>query len=110
MIEHHVGGQRWPIKTPSGVEFPNLAFYIPESDVDPFLEHFKKQAIKGQPPARLTGQIEIYDNGMKDTLFTLHFAGADILGITPDRSDASTEDIKQVKVELHTEKMTFEYA
>jgi len=41
---------------------------------------------------------------------SLSVEGADILAVTPDRSDSSSEEIKQVKVEIYTEKMTFEYA
>ena len=34
---------------------------------------------------------------------------ADILNIQPDKSDATTEEIKQVKVDLYVESMSFKY-
>jgi hypothetical protein len=42
------------------------------------------------------------------TLFTLEYYGTDIISVTPI-SDASSEEVKQVKVEIYTEKMQFSY-
>jgi hypothetical protein len=61
-----------------------------------------------RPATKMHGTLEVFDNDEK-TLFTLEFYGSDIIGVTPDRSDASSEEIKQVKVELYTEKMTMKY-
>jgi hypothetical protein len=38
------------------------------------------------------------------------FSNADILNIQPDKSDAASEEIKQVKVDLYTESMAFTYS
>ena len=109
VIEHHVGGQLAPVKTPSGIDFPNLVFYVPEADAQPFFDHYTEHGIEGDDPARLTGQVETFDHS-GTTLFTLHYYGADIVSVTPDRADSSSEEIKQVKVEIHTERMDFDYA
>jgi phage tail-like protein len=110
IIEYHGGGFRAPIKTPSQVEYPNIAFYVPETDAPAFVEHFKKRGIQGQVPGRLTGMIQTFDNSpQKQTLFTLSFEGADIMAVTPDKSDASSDEIKQMKVEIYAERMTFKY-
>ena len=114
ITEHHVGGQLAPIKVCSPIDFPNLAFYLPENDAQPFVDHFTNEAqlhVKNDvnKASPLHGSIVTYDNDGKN-LFTLEFFGADIFSITPDKSDASTEEIKQVKIELYTEKMTFTYA
>ena len=42
-------------------------------------------------------------------LFELSFEGADIFNVQPDKLDAGSEEIKQVKVEIYTEKMAFKY-
>ena len=68
----------------------------------------KSRGVKGEIPGRLTGMIQMYDNGKADT-FTLSFRGADILSVTPDKLDATTEEIKLVKVELYVEHMSFTY-
>jgi hypothetical protein len=114
VLEYHMGGQLSPTKTPSAIEFPNLAFYVPESDAQPFFDHFTQRnqlAIKssGRAPSTLHGTLTTFDNQGAD-LFTLTFAGADIVGVAPDRSDSSTEEIKQVKIEIYTERMRFDYA
>jgi phage tail-like protein len=113
IIEHHMGGQLAPIKTPSVIEFPNIAFYVPESDAQPFFDHFSndnrlyhKNDIAH--PSKLHGSIVALDNEHR-TLFTLSYSGADIFSVTPDKADSQSDEIKLVKIEIHTERMTFDY-
>ena len=108
VIEHNVGGFRAAIKTPSPVEFPNICFYVPEADADPFFAHATKRVVGGELPGRLHGALTTYDH-QKRTLFTLEFFNADIFSVTPEKSDATSEETKLVKVELYTERMSFEY-
>jgi phage tail-like protein len=111
ILEHNVGGRRSTIKTPSNIDFPNLVFYVPEAHAQPLVDRCNARAAKGEirPSAHMNGHITTYDNDGRN-LFTLNFGGADILSVSPDRSDASSEEIKQVKVEMYTESMSFEYA
>ena len=111
IIEYHMGGQRAPIKLPSAVDFPPITFYIPYSEAQPLLDHFHKRVMKEKTsiPGRLNGSITTRDNSNAD-LFELKFINADITSITPDKLDATTEEIKQLKVELYTESMSFKYA
>lgn len=120
IIEHNVGGQRAALKIPSGVEFPNLSFTLPAVDAAPLYERYRAYGANGQVPAaaprggkgtvatRLHGEITTQDNGRND-LFQLEFFGGDIINMTPDRLDAGSEEIAQVKVEMYIEKMTFKY-
>jgi phage tail-like protein len=115
IAEYHAGGFKAAIKTPTAIEFPNLAFYVPEADAQPFMDHVSKRVGFGgggpgevRPATKMHGTLETFDNSEK-TLFTLEFFGADIIAVTPDRSDATSEEIKQVKVELYTERMSFKY-
>jgi phage tail-like protein len=110
IIEYHMGGRRAPIKTPSQIDFPQLTFYVPEIDADPFIQHFKLRGVDGtlRDPTTKTGHIIAFDNKDKD-LFQLDFVGADISNIQPDKNDSSSEDIKQVKIDLFVEKMSFKY-
>jgi phage tail-like protein len=113
VLEYHAGGHRAPIKVPSPIDFPNLSFYIPEADGDKFFLHVQKRIIKEQSeqpgPGNLHGFIETYDNE-GSPLFYLEFFGAEIIAITPDKSDSSTEEIKMLKIDLYTEKMSFTYS
>lgn len=111
IIEHHVGGRRAPMKCPSQVEFPQISFYVPESDAQPFFNHFTDYGINGKQRdhGKRSGQLQTYDNDGR-ALFTLEFYEADILAVTPDKADAGSEEIKLVKIDIFTEKMTFAYA
>jgi hypothetical protein len=110
VTEYHGGGFRAPIKLSSQLEFPNLTFYVPEIDAQPFLDHYARRGVAGEVPGRLTGAIETFDSSPeKKPLFELTFTGADIVSVTPDKLDSGSEDIKQVKIELYTEKMAFKY-
>lgn len=107
-VEYNSGGRRSSTKTPGPIDFPQISFTLPEADAQPLFDHFKKRGVDGELPARLHGQIETFDNE-KDTRFTLEFFNSDILDIQPDKSDASTEEMKLVKVVLYVEKMSFAY-
>ena len=111
IIEYHSGGSRTPTKVPGRIEFPNLTFYVPESDAEPLMRKFKERAIDGRPQGegpQFTGMIRTFDNERKP-LIEIAFAGADLLSVTPDKADATSEDIKQVKFEMFTEKLEFTY-
>jgi phage tail-like protein len=115
VAEYHAGGRKGAIKTPTAVEFPNIVFYVPEADAQPFFDHMAKRVGFGghgngqvRPGAAMNGSLETFDNAGK-TLFTLAYKGADIISVTPEKSDAGSEEIKQVKVELYTESMEFSY-
>ena len=111
VIEYHMGGYRAPTKTPSQVEFPNLTFYLPESDAQPFFDRAAKRIVGGEvrPAATMHGHIQTYDNS-GSPLFTVEFFGGDIFSVSPDKSDSSSEEIKQVKVEMYIERMEFDYS
>jgi phage tail-like protein len=108
ILEYHSGGLRSPTLTPSAIDFPQLSFSLPEADAQPLIDHFMKRGVGGEVPGRFGGHIETYDNA-QTTKFTMQFTDADILNIQPDKSDASTEEIKQVKVDIYLEKMSFKY-
>jgi phage tail-like protein len=108
IVEYHAGGARAPIKCPTQVEFPQLSVYVPEADAEKFQEHLTKRVVKGEAPGRMTGMIQTFDQEKRD-LFELAFAGADIVAITHDKADAGSEEIKQVKIDIYTESMTFKY-
>jgi phage tail-like protein len=120
IIEHNVGGMRATLKVPSSIEFPNLSFSLPAVDAEPLYKRFKLFGSDGQVPSplaygakgsdatRIHGSIITKDNAGRD-LFQIEFSGADIVNIAPDKLDAGTEEIAQVKVEMYVENMQFKY-
>ncbi|HSD90807.1 MAG TPA: phage tail protein [Kofleriaceae bacterium] len=116
--EYHAGGYKAAIKVATPIEFPNLTFYVPEADAQPFMEYMAKgvgfgnsgngSVPKDRAISVLNGEIQTFDT-QNHRLLSVHFKGADIVSITPDRSDATSEEVKQVKIELYTEKMEIDY-
>lgn len=116
VLEYNAGNTKKTIKVPSPVEYPNITFYVPEPDSHKFVEHMQKRVGFGKDmgngevrnPTTLNGHIQTYDNERRP-LFTLNFGGADIVSVTPDKSDATSEEVKLVKIELYTEWMEMFY-
>jgi hypothetical protein len=111
VVEHHVGGQLAPIKVPSRVEWPNITFYVPEADAQPIIAEYMKHAADGNPQKadnQRNGLIETFDNS-NQTLFNILLKGVQLKSVTPDKSDANSEEIKQVKFEISIESLEFEY-
>jgi phage tail-like protein len=110
VLEYHAGGRRSPSKTPSAIDWPQISFYLPEVDALPLIDHFKLRGVDGDVPGlkRLHGTIDTFDNAQK-THFNMQFLNADIVAITPDKADASSEEMKMVKVDLYVESMKFKY-
>ena len=107
IIENHVGGVRQPFKMMSWVQRPTISFYLPEADAAPYYKRITDGAIGGKPD-KLHGGIEFLDpNGGR--LASVAFMDADIVGVTLDKHDASTEEIRQVKVDLYCEQFGFDY-
>jgi hypothetical protein len=109
IVDYHSGGMVMPIKVAtSQVEYPNLAFYIPESDAARFQQYVMDNRVaKGALPTGLTGVLHIQNNRKQD-IFSINLVNVDILGVTPDRSESTSEEIKQVKIECSVESMSFE--
>jgi phage tail-like protein len=110
VIEYQAGNQRDALKLPGRIEFPNLAFYLPENEAKDFFRHVKSRVIDGAPApdTRLTGAITVLDNA-GNTLCTVDLAGCDINAVTPDKQDGGSDEVKQVKVDLIVERMKFKW-
>lgn len=108
--EYRSGEFKDPLRVPGRVEMPNVAFYIPESDAGPLVAHFAGSVVAGRrAPGRMTGHLTAHDND-GNTLVTIDLLGLEIASIGPDKSDATSQEIKQVRVEVATEGMKFHYA
>lgn len=116
IVEHNVGGRTSCTKVPCGVDFPNIVFYVPEADADPLIAQYNEYSMQHKRTQRVhsaekkgkTGSLTVYDNGGTQQ-FMLEFYETEIISVTPDKSDAGSEEIKLVKFEMFTEKMTFTY-
>lgn len=111
VLEYRVGHQRDPVRVPGLVEFPNLTFFLPEADADPFITHMTKTVITGEPQAaaRHNGQI-LFNDHRGGELCRIELAGVDVINVLPDKADSGSEDIKLVKVEITIESMRFKWS
>ncbi|HSN27521.1 MAG TPA: phage tail protein [Kofleriaceae bacterium] len=108
VLEYHSGGSVMPTKVYSSqVEYPNLVFYIPEANAAAFHTHVMEKTMKGALPTSRGGTLHIQDNSKKD-IFSIKFSDVEILGVTPDRMESTSEEIKQVKIECSVEHMEFD--
>ncbi len=110
ILESPAGLLRYPVRVPGRIEWPNITFQVPEADADPFIEHFTKHVIRGEPQeaARRGGIIAFLDHQGFE-LAELELRGIDIASVVPEKHDAGSDDIKSVKVEIAVESMEFVY-
>lgn len=111
IIEYHHSERLEAVKLPSRVEWPNLTFYVPEVDSAGIIKEFMTHAADGaaqKSPEQRNGHIETFDNSGK-SLFNILLKGVQLKSVTPDKSDANSEEIKQVKIEISIESMEFTY-
>lgn len=107
--EYHSGEQREPIRVPGILEFPNITFYVPEANVQPFIDRYNKYGMQGElQTSRLTGQIEIRDN-KKSALCTITLQGVEIASISSDKGESGSDKIKESKIEISVESLEFKY-
>jgi len=113
-VDYHVGAQRTPFKHPGRIELPNLTFYVPEAHALPLIERAHHAGFRGtkggdgKELAPLQGQLRTLTND-RAPVFSVEFTGGQIASITVDKSDAGSEDIKQVKFEMAIETLSFSH-
>lgn len=108
IVEYHSGGFQSPQKVPSAqVDYPNLAFYVPEANAAAFHEYVMAKRVRNETPKTFGGVLHVQDNSRKD-IFSINLTGVDIFGVTPDRSESTSDEIKQVKIECSVEGMVFD--
>lgn len=100
-IDYHHAGRLDPIKLAGKIEMPNIAFYLPEPDAEPFYK-MMRDAAGGNRPDPAEASLEFF-NSAKESKGTFKFHGCRVFSAAPDKLDASNEDVRQVKVEMAIE-------
>jgi phage tail-like protein len=111
ILEYQAGNLKDALRVPGALEFPNLTFEIPEVDARVLTEELTERVVDGKPapPARRNGELRLLDHKSEE-LCSISMTGIDVAGITPEKSDATSEELKKVKVEISVESMKFKYA
>jgi hypothetical protein len=116
VIDYHAGGQRHPVKSPGRVEWPAINFYVPEAFAGELVDFAYARGVKGWKAtedetgagAHLMGSIIMYAND-RTPVFEVEFSGGEISNVAVDKSDAGSEEIKQVKFEMQLQSLAFKH-
>ena len=107
IIEHQVSTRIENIKVPGKIEYPNITFYLPEIDAKPFLDHHKKTTMDGKRGAPIPSATLQFHNNARAARGSFTFKECTIFSVTHDKHDATSEDIRMVKVEMAIEGIEF---
>lgn len=108
MIEHHYGTRLEAAKMPGKTEYPNLVFYVPEADAEPFrtLHNDRMAGIRKDQGKGLGAQLTFYNNSRVNK-GQFEFKGVHIFNVSSEKADASSEDMKLTKIEAAVEHIDF---
>ncbi|HVV86406.1 MAG TPA: phage tail protein [Kofleriaceae bacterium] len=110
IIEHQVSTRIENVKVPGKIELPNIAFYLPEVDAEQFLDHHTKSTMGGKRGAPIPSATLNFHNNARSQRGSFTFKDCTIFAVTHDKQDATTEDIRMVKVEMAIEGIDFKLA
>jgi hypothetical protein len=102
-----VGGLPARAVEPSGIEYPNLTFYIPEVEAQGWDGWVDEFVIRGNcsASAELDGQISFLAPDHKTVLRAMDFEGVCIVPVASDSSEANSDGVNAVEIELYVQKM-----
>jgi phage tail-like protein len=106
VIEYHQSTVLAPTKLAGKLEYPNLAFYMPEIDAKYFIDAHMK-TVKGDRAPMANASLTFFDNSRKPK-GTISFTNCHVFNVSPEKHDAGTEDVRQVKIEMAIEGMKLE--
>lgn len=106
----YFGTSRAPELEPTGIEFPNITVSLAASYADDFVKWHQKFVVDGAKDTEQikTGYLEFLDPQGSGAIFTINMDGIGIHHLSIDKSEANSEDLKQVKVELFVDYMELE--
>lgn len=107
IIEHQVSTRIENIKIPGKIEYPNITFYLPEVDAKPFLDHHKKNSMDGKHGKPIPSATLVFHNNAKAQRGSFTFKDCTIFAVTHDKHEATTDEIRMVKVEMAIEGIEF---
>ncbi|MBZ0236603.1 MAG: phage tail protein [Deltaproteobacteria bacterium] len=103
-IEHHYGTRLEAVKIPGKIEWPKLIFFVPEVDADPFRElHNKRMAGERDDQGKGRGAKITFMNNAKQEVGGIEYMGVHIYNVQSEKADASSEEMKLVKIECEIE-------
>ena len=110
IIESTSGEERIPQKTPGKLEYPNLTFYVPGIDSQPWFDFFDDFVLQGnaQPEDELDGSLEFLSPDLKSVLLELTFSHMGIFKLALEKPDAAQAAAGRFVAEMYVEQMTLQ--
>lgn len=111
VVENPVGEMRNYQKEPANAEVPNLAITLPEEHAAAFDAWHKSFVIQGKDSqgSKKNGQLDYLTPDLREVLFTLTFKNLGIFKLTPEKTEAGSENIRRVRAEMYCEEIRFSY-
>ena len=109
IIEIQQGEDRFPVKVPGKLEFPNLTVTFAASSGQSWTSWFEDFAVKGNSGAaqEKTGKIVFLAPNMTDVLAEIHLFGVGIFKLNDGVFDPVNEPSATMRAELYVERMAF---
>lgn len=107
VINAPVGPLLYAPKEIGRIEFPTITLYAPETYAQPWFDWWQEFVGRGNhsPEKERTGEIHYMDSTFSQTLLTINLSGVGITGITFEKHDGHTENVRTVKIDLYVEGM-----
>lgn len=106
----YFGTSRAPELEPTGIEFPNITVTLAASYANDFVTWHRNFVVDGAKDTEQikSGYLEFLDPQGSGTIFTINMDGIGIHNLSIEKSEANSEELKQVKVELFVDYMELE--
>jgi hypothetical protein len=103
----YTGKDRFAQLEPSGIEFPNITFYMAAAYADDFIKWYDDFIVKGDKDTSQykTGSIEYMAPNGADTLLQLDLYGIAISSISLEKAEAQSAKLARMKIECSVEMM-----
>ncbi|MEN6426344.1 MAG: phage tail protein [Phycisphaerales bacterium] len=108
-VTDDIGDARDYAKEPGKLEFPNLKITLAEAAAQPFAAWHEDFVVKGNndESKEKAGSLSLLSPDRAKTLAKIKFYNLGIFRMTPVKSEAGSDSIARVEVELYVERMEF---
>jgi phage tail-like protein len=109
IILNPIGNEKWARIEAGRIDQPMLSLYVPETYGDPWMKWWKSFVgeVEHDSGNESSGSIVYLASDCSTHLLSMEFKGIGITSVTFDKHEAGSEAIRNLKVDLYTETMSF---
>lgn len=110
MLDNKTGASREFQRVPGRIEWPNITVYVPEVDVQGWIDWHDDEVIKGKgKETQKQGWISLKAPDLQKELLHINLSNVGIASISAEKAEAGAEQLRKWKIELHVDQMSCEY-